>query len=200
MQLPDGTTLMHAGKPYDPVQAHRYYEEHKHLKGRKKGAAPKPPAKKTAPKRSAKQAAAWKKFLGNLPMAQEGASLADTEKFVNSLRGKSDADLKKLAADITAKYGKKDGARVATIQKLLTNRERIRKADPKTLNAAERAPQRKAAADQVTSARKKLSGLNDQIKKDPSKKEHLSAQVEAAKKTLSDAIKRQRALTPATKK
>lgn len=40
MRLPDGTTLMHAGQPYDPAKAHDYYLRTRKLKGRKKGAAP----------------------------------------------------------------------------------------------------------------------------------------------------------------
>ena len=37
MELPDGTTLMHAGRPYDPKKAHEYYLRTRKLKGRKKG-------------------------------------------------------------------------------------------------------------------------------------------------------------------
>jgi hypothetical protein len=34
-----------SGRPvYDPVKAHQYYEQHKHLKGRRRGATPPPPA------------------------------------------------------------------------------------------------------------------------------------------------------------
>lgn len=43
MKLPDGTTLMHAGAPYDPKKAHDYYERTKKLKGRAPSAS-KPPA------------------------------------------------------------------------------------------------------------------------------------------------------------
>lgn len=39
MKLKDGTILMHAGAPYDPVKAHEYYIRTRHLKGRKKGPA-----------------------------------------------------------------------------------------------------------------------------------------------------------------
>ena len=37
MDLPDGTTLMHAGRPYDPKKAHEYYLRTRKLKGRRKG-------------------------------------------------------------------------------------------------------------------------------------------------------------------
>lgn len=37
MELPDGTILMHAGAPYDPVKAHEYYMRTRQLKGRRKG-------------------------------------------------------------------------------------------------------------------------------------------------------------------
>lgn len=39
MRLSDGTILMHAGVPYDPVKAHEYYIRNRHLKGRRKGSA-----------------------------------------------------------------------------------------------------------------------------------------------------------------
>lgn len=39
MRLPDGTILMHAGAPYDPVKAHEYYVRTRKLKGRM-GSAP----------------------------------------------------------------------------------------------------------------------------------------------------------------
>jgi len=37
MKLPDGTTLMHGVKPYDPQKAHEYYLRTRKLKGRRKG-------------------------------------------------------------------------------------------------------------------------------------------------------------------
>lgn len=42
MKLPDGTTLMHASAPYDPVKARQYYLRTRKLKGRKKAAAAPP--------------------------------------------------------------------------------------------------------------------------------------------------------------
>lgn len=37
MRAPTEYELQHLGELYDPAKAHKYYEEHKHLKGRKKG-------------------------------------------------------------------------------------------------------------------------------------------------------------------
>lgn len=37
MRLPDGTILIHATLPYDPVKAHQYYLRTRQLKGRKSG-------------------------------------------------------------------------------------------------------------------------------------------------------------------
>lgn len=42
MRVPINTELQHITPGYDPAKAHQYYEEHKHLKGRKKGSAPPP--------------------------------------------------------------------------------------------------------------------------------------------------------------
>lgn len=37
MELPNGETLMHGTRPYDPKKAHEYYLRTRNLKGRKKG-------------------------------------------------------------------------------------------------------------------------------------------------------------------
>lgn len=37
MKWPDGSVIMHAQTPYDPVKAHEYYIRNRQLKGRKKG-------------------------------------------------------------------------------------------------------------------------------------------------------------------
>src|SRR3954447_15245791 len=42
MKTPINTELVHLMPGYDPAKAHQYYEEHKHLKGRKKGLAQPP--------------------------------------------------------------------------------------------------------------------------------------------------------------
>lgn len=68
MELPDGTVLMHAGRPYDAQKAHAYYLRTRQLKGRQRGAgvvdSPPPPVKGTTvkpkvdPKKLAEQKAA----------------------------------------------------------------------------------------------------------------------------------------------
>lgn len=128
MQLPDGTTLMHGKRPYDPVKARAYYLRTRKLKGRKKG---------TADQRAnqIKYRAALDNFLKKLPMAVEGADLKTTEKFVDEMRGKTDAELRAEAAKIKREKGNDDGAQVATIEALLKNRDRVRskKADAKKI-------------------------------------------------------------------
>lgn len=199
LTLPDGqTVIMHAAPNYDPKKRREYYLRTRKLKGRKPAGAK--PTDEKKPKVSAKQKAAYDKFLAKLPMSVEGASPADTEKFVNSLRGKSDAELQKAAADIKAKFGDKDGARVATINALLKNRSRIRKADPKTLNASERVGQRGRSSKAVTNLQDQLVKLNEKIKADPKGAPHLQAQLKSLQKRLSTAKVRQKALTPAAKK
>jgi len=132
MQLPDGTTLMHGAKPYDPAKARAYYLRTRELKGRKKGTAPPPP--KSADQ--VKYRASLDAFLKKLPMAVEGADLKTTEKFVDEMRGKTDAELLKLAKNQKDTPGTKDASvKAATIKALLENRNRVRskKADGKTV-------------------------------------------------------------------
>ena len=125
LKLPDGTVLMHGKRPYDPVKARAYYLRTRKLKGRKKAAAKDP--------NQVRYRASLDKFLKSLPMAQEGANLKDVEKFVDEMRGKTDAELKAEAARIRKERGDNDGAQVATINALLANRTRVRskKADAK---------------------------------------------------------------------
>jgi hypothetical protein len=44
LRTPTEIELRHLAGNYDPVEAHKYYEEHKKLKGRKKGSAEEPPS------------------------------------------------------------------------------------------------------------------------------------------------------------
>ena len=129
MKLADGTIIMHGKRPYDPAKARAYYLRTRHLKGRAKATAG------TAQDRAnqIKYRAALDNFLRKLPMAVEGADLKTTEKFVDSMRTKSDAELRAEAAKIKKEKGTNDGAQVATIMALLENRNKVRsqKADAK---------------------------------------------------------------------
>lgn len=122
---PDGNTLMHGKRPYDPVKARAYYLRTRQLKGRKKGVAKDP--------NQERYRQSLDKFLKSLPMAVEGADLKAVEKFVDTMRTKTDAELQAEMAKIRREKGDNDGAQVATIQALLTNRNKVRskKADSK---------------------------------------------------------------------
>lgn len=125
MRLPNGTTLMHGTTPYDPAKARAYYLRTRKLKGRNKSGVKDP--------NQIKYRAALDAFLKKLPMAVEGANLKDVERFVDSMRTKTDAELKNEALRIRKEKGNDDGAQVATINALLANRARVRskKADAK---------------------------------------------------------------------
>ena len=201
MTLSDGqTVIMHASPNYDPKRRREYYLRTRKLKGRQPGKGGEKGAVATKIRVSPKQKAAYDRFLSRLPMAVEGARPEETEKFVNSLRGKSDVELKAIAADIKTRYGDRDGARVATVNALLRNRVRIRKTDPSRLNASERAGQRGRSTRTIESLQNKLVDLNEKIKADPKGATHLQAQLESVQRKLVAAKVRQRALRPAVKK
>lgn len=157
MQLPEGTKLLndlqHRYDPakYDPAKRRAYYLRTRELKGRRRG---------NAEQISPKKKAAYQKFLKELPMAVEGADLATTDRFVRSLSGKSDAELRSIAKRIKAQYGKRDGARVATIETLIKARKKKeQKVNPKVI-----ARQKKAVARRITNLRKELTELNRLLK------------------------------------
>lgn len=161
MLLPDGTLLItmdsdgmaHA---YDPVKAHEYYIRTRELKGRKKGQA-KPPA--------AEKKAAWDNFLKTLPLAQEGMPLPEVEKFVKSLRGKTDDQLKeeiKRLAAIDAKSANpspKGGLEAMTVQKILSNRAGKAKAPRKS----KRSPKERAA--QLNNVKRAIVSIKSNLRK-----------------------------------
>lgn len=90
MRLPDGTTLMHAGKPYDPAKAHEYYLRTRKLKGRRLGAGP--VGLKDAPK--AKQPA-----RNNPKLAKQRADAATRVAVLKEKLSKLNAALKKRMAE-----------------------------------------------------------------------------------------------------
>ena len=131
MQLPDGTTLMHGKRPYDPVKAREYYLKTRKLKGRRKGSVAPPESKRPDQIRYRKSLDA---FLKKLPMAKEGATVQETEAFVDSFRDKTDAELKMAIRNMKDTPGRKDGQiKAQTVLALLENRARVRsqKADAK---------------------------------------------------------------------
>lgn len=137
--------------PYDPKKAHEYYMRTRKLKGRKKG-------KGEDPKKDWENAS---EFLKNLPMAQEGASRAAVEKFVEWARGKSDDELKAAAKKIAERHGNNDGAAVATINHLLKNRGNIR------MSKSEKEKHDQAVASatkRVNSIKEQISELNSRLK------------------------------------
>lgn len=157
MQLPPGTKLLndlqHEYNPatYDPAKRREYYLRTRQLKGRHGSSS----------KENVKRQKAYNTFLKELPMAVEGADLATTEKFVRSLKGKSDAEMRAIAKRIKAQFGKRDGAKVATIEALIKRRAngKTKKIDPKVA-----ARQKKAVARRISNLRKDLTELNRQLK------------------------------------
>lgn len=133
----DGKVLMHDRAPYDPAKARAYYLKTRQLKGRKKGATTLPVTSKRPDQ--VKYRKALEGFLKKLPMAKEGASLEATEKFVDEMRGKTDAELRDAIKNMKDTPGTKDASiKAATAKFLLDNRTRVRskKADAKKIAKA----------------------------------------------------------------
>lgn len=179
MLLPDGTILVHRDAngmthAYDPVKAHEYYMRTRKLKGRKKAASPEKQtqAGKAKPEADINQKkAAWEGFLKSLPMAQEGMPLPEVDKFVKSLRGKSDDELK---AEITrlkeidaksANPSPKGGLQAMTVQKILSNRSK-KTATPRTtkLSAKERATQLNNVKKHINSIKAEIRDLEGKLR------------------------------------
>jgi hypothetical protein len=180
MLLPDGTILVHKDEngfthAYDPVKAHEYYIRTRKLKGRKKGAAKEDPKKsKSAPQQAdvAKKKAAWENFLKSLPLAQEGMALPEVEKFVQSLRGKSDIELKAEITKLKAEDAKsanpspKGGLKAMTVEKILGQRHKSKVAPTgqKKLTPRERATQLKTVSRRISSLKAEIRDLERKLR------------------------------------
>lgn len=160
---------------YDPVKAHEYYIRNRDLKGRKKAKQPKTGSAKSVSDQIKKQQA-HKHFLENTPTFKDGASLADTEKFVNLAKTMSDDQLKQLSKKLKTLDKKSTGpepfdAQARTIDALLTSRGKTRNSrDPRTgktrteISKNARAKQRKELQGQVQNLENKLQKLEALIK------------------------------------
>lgn len=181
MLLPDGTILVHTDEngfthAYDPVKAHEYYMRTRKLKGRKKGATKEDPKKRkpAAKQDPVKMKAAWENFLKGLPLAQEGMPLPEVEKFVQSLRGKSDDELKaeitklKAADAKSAHPSPKGGLHAMTVEKILANRQKSStptSAQKKKLSPKERAVQLTNVKRRISNIRAEIRDLEQKLKK-----------------------------------
>ena len=180
MLLPDGTLLIDIdgdgmAHAYDPVKAHQYYMRTRELKGRKKGSGKAVGGMTgTAPKTTAsteKKRAAWDKFLKSLPLAQEGMPLTDVDKFVKSMRGKTDdqltAEIKRLKAiDAKSKNpSPKGGLHAMTVEKILSQRSGKAKVQgTKKLSAKEKAAQLNTVKRRIVSIKAEIHDLERKLR------------------------------------
>lgn len=182
MLLPDGTILTHTDADgmthaYDPKKAHEYYMRTRKLKGRKKGAEGMVPTKTGATPKAdlATKQKAWENFLKSLPLAQEGMPLPQVDKFVKSLRGKSDDELKaeitrlKAADAKSANPSPKGGLPAMTVAKILAQRGKTQKpAQPKAkkLSAREKATQLTNVKKRISTLQSNIRDLESQLRKE----------------------------------
>lgn len=106
MRLPDGTILMHAGRPYDPVKAHEYYLRTRKLKGRKRGQAQPP---KVDPKAKANAAATVARLQKKIQLleAELRKRKEEAKKAAQEAKKKPTAEEKRKAAKQSKQYRQK---------------------------------------------------------------------------------------------
>lgn len=180
MLLPDGTLLITMDErgmahAYDPVKAHEYYMRTRKLKGRKPGKGEDPVAKTAKPgdKKAnvAKKKAAWENFLKSLPLAQEGMPLPQVDKFVKSLRGKTDDQLKAEIVRLKRIDAKsknpspKGGLEAMTVQKILSQRAgKAEKTRKRKLSAKEKATQLNNVKRTIVSIKSNIRKLERELR------------------------------------
>lgn len=189
MELPDGTILLHAGKPYDPAKAHDYYVRTRKLKGRRKGRALPASANSIKGKK--------------LPSSNKNKALVikDIKAQKKSAAARVEVLKKKLSL-LNAELKKRMSAARKSEQKSRKAKSEAKKPD----TAAEKSKQARDAKKYRSKNQQKISTKAKQAaSKEPkatkSKKpakadsvEELKKTIDRVQKSLADAIAKQRAL------
>lgn len=189
MKLPDGTTLMHGSRPYDPAKAHEYYIRTRKLKGRKK--ASQQPAH-TRGSQLFRSDPTYTVTVGGktsrLTAPQLKEQKANAAKRVSSIKkklAKLNAELKKRVAE--AKRAERESKKPdSAAEKSEAARDAKKYRDKNQQKLATKG--KKAAAEKST-------------KKDaePDSVDALKDRIAGVQKSLAAAVERQRALTSAKK-
>lgn len=196
MKLPDGTTLMHAGAPYDPKKAHEYYLRNRDLKGRVKGSQKQTVGRKSSSGQSMGQKTSSASYtvtvrgrsakLTTQQLKEQKAYAAQRVTSIKTKLGKLNAELKKRMAE--AKKFEQEAKKPDTASE---------KADAARKSKQYRDKHKqelKNKSKKATSEKKKSTGDSkiDGIAK-------LKETIAGVQKSLEAAVERQRALTSATK-
>jgi len=172
MRLPDGSTLIHDGQPYDPAKARAYYLRTRKLKGRKKGSAD-----------LAGLSSAKKQPVKNNPkLRKQRVQAAVRVAVLKKLLSQLNAKLKKQMA-VTKKAGKEAKKPDTAAEKSGKARDAEKYRDKNEQKIKTKAKQ---ASDKKPPSKKKAGG-GDSV-------EDLTQKIEQTKKSLAGAIKKQRAL------
>lgn len=182
MRWADGSIIMHGRAPYDPVKAHEYYLRTRQLKGRKKATTYTVNYNGRTVKLTARQLAEQKAYAA--------------ERIDNIKKKLSELNTKLLQAVREAKEKKAKSKREASKAPSAAEKSEAARDSRKyrDKHKQELATKRKRAAEKAdkTSTTKKQSGSSDPV-------EDLVNRIGKVKKTLKDAVARQRALAGATR-
>lgn len=195
MKLPDGSVLMHGRAPYDPVKAREYYLRTRKLKGRKKAAVAvgsldsKPSKPNTKPKRRSStftvkvDGKTYK--LSEKQMLEQAAYAKQRVASINKKLRKLQLELRKKMQEARAKERES--------KKPDSAKEKREKADASEKYRDKNQQKLKNKAKKAAAEKKRDSGPNlDTV-------EGLQEAIDGAKKRLTAALDRQRALASATR-
>jgi len=129
IRMPRNDLMIHMNAPYDPAKRHKYYEEHKHLKGRR-------PGKSVAPTSSRSQGGKVIPLRNRQPTLHSQANQAAVQARVDSIKNKLN-QLKAHLHELLAQAHKSSTTKSSTTTKKSTQKK------PQT--AAQKAAQKKAA-------------------------------------------------------
>jgi hypothetical protein len=176
MRWPDGTVIMHARAPYDPVKAHEYYLRRRELKGREKAATYTVQYKGKTVKLTARELTEQKVYAA---------------KRVNDIKQKlSELNTKLLEALRTAKAKKAKSTRESS---------KPPSAAEKSKAARESRKYRDKHKQELATKSKRAAAKTKDTSKSVDPVEELVGRVEKVKETLKAAVAKQRALAGATR-
>jgi len=199
LRLPDGELLMHGESEYDPVKAREYYLRTRELKGRKKGVEELPVGRRTpsSPKSS----------VGKNRRTQGSGSVNVTYNGMTyALSPKQLAEQKAYAGMRVGKIKEKIHKLESALREKMAEARKREQDAKKPKSAAEKREQAKSAEkyrdrnqQKIKNQAKKGSGSNSSTKTNLDTVEGLRTAITSAKRNLSKAVERQRALATASR-
>lgn len=173
MKLPDGSTLMHDGAPYDPAKAHEYYLRTRKLHPRTKGGVTQP---------ALRPAGSFTVKSGNKTVKLSAQSLQEQKtyaafrvKIIQNRLKTLNVELQKRVAKAKAGPTAADKTKAAKESQAYRDKHKQELANKRKAAAAKKAPVKKPTTDTVATLRTRITHAKSDLQAAVAKQRELAA-------------------------